>query len=294
MLLSSYAGGLFEIEPGRDNGWVLARRHRSGAEVPAGHYGPASYGPEGEIHTLLYSRGLVTLGPSGSTLSGIEQGLGSRHLANLLALRSGELWLSHLPSPVRSPTAPALELWDGRTVAHSLPLHSKELTTVGDWIELEEPGVVWAATRAGVVEIRGGGELLQRSTGSAVAIDRRGERVVAAGATILSWTKETQRFVPILFQAQHPRRRPNSYAPGPVLDVALDDNGGLFLLHRGGVVLYLDPEGVFTGVLDDEDGIPSSARKLLFHPGTASLLVGSTLEGLVELHLARPVDDEDP
>jgi hypothetical protein len=47
-----------------------------------------------------------------------------------------------------------------------------ELATVGDWVEMPERDAVWAATRAGVVEIARDGTRTTLYPGSATAIAR--------------------------------------------------------------------------------------------------------------------------
>lgn len=68
---------------------------------------------------------------------------------------------------------------------------------------------------------------------------------------------------------------------GQPLDLAIDRLGQWYVLFGGGLVALLDREGGFLGIMDPEDGIPPSARRLLSHPVTGDAFIGSATEGLV-------------
>jgi len=77
------------------------------------------------------------------------------------------------------------------------------------------------------------------------------------------------------------RWRKGQFYAGSPIDVVIDNTGSWYLLFNRGIVVLLDSEGGFLNVMDWEDGIPPSSRRLLLHPATGDLFVGSGREGLV-------------
>jgi hypothetical protein len=153
-------------------------------------------------------------------------------------------------------------------------------------VEVPERNAVFAATRAGVVEIRADGSFVRLSNDAVSSITRepRTGTIAAVGTSIQRW--ENQRFAPVLFSMNHPRWPAGQFQAGAPSDVAIDKSGVWYLLFNG-VVVLLDPQGRFSGLLDAEDGIPPTARRLLAHPETGDVLVGSAGEGLTVILSSR-------
>ena len=74
------------------------------------------------------------------------------------------------------------------------------------------------------------------------------------------------------------------------MDLAITSAGEWYVLFAGGRVVILDRQGQYRGLLDGQDGVPSSARRLLLDPASGDLLVGSMREGIavVRTRTAQP------
>jgi hypothetical protein len=281
VLLSSYAQGLFEIEPGRAGVWSVADSFRAGAELPGRLFGDAQYLAAGGVAVIVLSRGVVLVHEKRPVLLGPADGLHGNQLLRLLARRSGDLWIAFSPQPFGRGAGAALQvLRDGRVV-HTTEVAQRELATIGRWVEVPERNSVFAATRAGVVEIDSEGRFVRLSTNSASSITRepRTGLIAAVGTTIERWNGRG--FVPVLFDIHHPRSFGKPVYLGAPSDIAIDRSGTWYVLFPEGVVALLDSRGRPIGVLDREDGIPPTAARLLADPRTGQVVVGSQGEGVV-------------
>jgi hypothetical protein len=326
VLLSSYRGGLFELEQRRRGDWRLARRLRAGlgpavrspgfsplettppteagttnagtlapkrdAEIleaelnlPAGLLGEARYTPDGEILAIVHSQGLLRVPAQGQPiLLRTNDGLFSPHLQQLLVRRSGEVWVAHTPFPFGPyPGGAVQRIRDGR-ITRTVPIAGRDLATISRWLEVPERGSVFAATRAGVAEFADDGtiNLLAGQSVAAIARGPATNALGAAGTSILRW--DGNRFVPVLFQVDHPRWPPGRFVPGTPLDLAIGKTGRWLVLFSGGCIAVLDADGHCLGQLDTEDGVPATSQRLLAVPATDEVFVGST-EGLFRLKL---------
>jgi hypothetical protein len=283
VLFSSHRAGLAELVRRPDASWFLARRWLAGDEIPVGSYGPAVYEAGGGIAVILRSRGIVRIGEEGWALLSTDAGLAAPDLLNLLALRSGVL----LAAVGTSPFAPAgeadLQVIEGNRVSASYRFGERRGGAIGDLLEMADRGTVWAATAMGVFEVGrdGSPQRLSQYATTALAREPRTGAVGAVGSTVERW--EGERFVPVLFRIDHPRAVGGGYAPGHPVDLAIDSAGRWVLLYSNGAIVLLDASGNFLGVLDAEDGIPATSRRLLAVPAAREVLVGSGHEGTVSL-----------
>lgn len=300
VLWSSRSRGLVELTESGDGPhrrWALHRQLQAGRELPPGQYGPVAYGPADELLALIHGEGLLRIPPAPATprLLGPEQGLHSRLPLRLLVRDLGEIWVSYTPTPIR-PGSP-VQVLQGDRVVTEIPLRQNEMASIGKWLEIPWEGAglgpVLAATRAGVLALGGeedGGQVVRHSTATATAVawDPTTETLLAVGSSILRW--RDGRFQPLLFGIDHPRVEPGRFVPGTPRDLALDRRGRAYLLYPDGLVVLLDEEGGFLGILDREDGVPSTARRLLAHPATGDVWIGSAAEGPVIVPMPWPVE----
>lgn len=280
VLLSSYDQGLVELERDDSGQWHVVRSLRPAQELPDGLLGEAQFGPAGEVNAIMHSQGLLQIGDENTTLLGTDEGLRSPHLLRILTLESGDTWLAHTPMPFAAYGGPALEMLRHGSIVHTLEMADSSLATIGDWEEVPERGSIFAATRAGVVEIGTDGTWtrLSKNSVSTIARDAHSGALGVAGSAIERWDGE--RFVPVLFQVNHPRWTKGRFQPGSPIDLAIDRPGTWYLLFSNGILVQLDAQGRFAGIMDPEDGIPPTASRLLVHPASGDVLVGSN-EGLV-------------
>jgi hypothetical protein len=283
VLFSSHRAGLAELARRPGASWFLTRRWLAGDDIPGGSYGPAVYEAGGGIASILRSRGLVRIEKEGWTLLGTDAGLAAPDLLNLLALRSGALWVAVGASPFAPAGQADLQAIEGDRVTASYELGRARGGAIGDLLEMADRGTVWAATALGVLEVGrdGSPQRLSQYATTALARDPRTGAVGAVGSTIERW--ESGRFVPVLFRIDHPRAVAGGYAPGHPVGLAIDSAGRWVLLYSNGVIVLLDATGSFLGVLDAEDGIPPTSRRLLAVPAAREVLVGSGHEGTVSL-----------
>src|SRR5260370_11103875 len=152
--------------------------------------------------------------------------------------------------------------------------------TSGRWIEVSERNLVFAATPAGVVEIRGDGSVPSSSPTPAPSIAQGAGLgpVVAVGSTVERW--DGQRFVPVFYRVDHPRWQKGGYQSGSPIDTAIC-RSAWYILYKGGILVVLNAQGQFLNILDSEDGIPATAQRLLADHGTGEIFFRSTRESLV-------------
>jgi hypothetical protein len=286
VLVSSYREGLAELERTRDGRWHAVRRLRPGQELPEGLFGEAKYTSDGEIAVIVHSQGLLRMPVRGGfTLLRTNDGLYSGHLLQLLVRRSGEIWLAHTPFPFGPNAGGALQMLRGNQVTHTVLLPNRDLATISQWVEVTERGTIFAATRAGVAEFADDGtaSTLASDSVSAIARDSRTTALGVAGTTFLRW--DGAKFSPVLFQVNHPRWPAGRFNPGIALDLAIDSQGVWYVLFQGGHLALLDAQGNYLGLLDSEDGVPTTARRLVIVRRTGEIFIGST-EGLVVVERA--------
>ena len=281
VLLSSYSQGLAALEREKSGRWRAVENLRPEHELPGGLFGDAQYTSTGGVSVIIHSQGLLQLENKRMTLLGPADGLYSTHLLRLLALRSGEIWFSHTPMPFGKGAGAALQMVQNGKVIHTVEIPDRNLATIGRWIEVPERKSVFAATRAGVVEFHKDGTVtrLSRNSASSIARDPHTGLIGAVGTAVERWDGE--RFIPVLFRVDHPRWPRGRFYAGAPIDLAIDRDGTWYLLFREGILVLLDSEGNFVGLMDPEDGIPPTARRLLAHPATGDIFVGSSGEGPV-------------
>ena len=282
VLFSSYSSGLIEMQA---DGSSVLRLWRRGRELPDGLFGDAAYKADGFPWAIVLSQGLWHATRDGSQSIGVANGLSSSELLRLLVLKSGDVWVAHAPSPSNLGTPPAgVQVWDGKRFSADIPINDRQAATVGRWFEVPERNSVFAATGIGVVEITGGG--LRRLSGNATStIARAGDVIGAAGATVEKW--DGSRFTPVLFALRHPKWQISKVSAGAVVDMAIDNHGRWYLLFAEGVLAILDAAGQFEELLTVEDGVPPTARRVLAHPETGNVFVGSSTDGVVVIRWRR-------
>jgi hypothetical protein len=290
VLLSSYSSGLFQLERDRSDGWRVAESMKEGAELPAGIFGDSQYGPSNSIVAIMHSKGLLRIQNKQVTLLSTDAGIQDVNtLLRLLVRRSGEIWLASTPLPFGQSAGSNLQIIRDGRVLRTNKIPSREPATIARWVEVPERNSVFAATRAGVVEFNNTGAMTLLSTDSVSSITREPQTglIGVAGTTVQRW--DGKRFVPFLFRVDHPRARQGQLQAGVPIDIGIDRNGLWYLLYNGGILAVINSEGQSIKVLDPEDGIPSTARRLLVHSRSGDVIVGSANEGLaIVLSQERP------
>jgi len=284
VLLSSPTQGVFELAPLRAS-WQVRRTWRGGRELPAGVYGEACYAAGGVVVALL-GQGVLRLEETRASRLDAEPGWPARLPLTLLGRSRGGLWVAFAPLPFGTESSGGVLLWD-RKVVRTVALHDRALATIGRWIEVPERKSVFAATPGGVLEIGEDGKLERHSSApvASLARDPRGRAIVAVGSSVTRW--DGRRLVPVLFSLDMPGKRAPMRQGDPI-DVAIDGRGCWHLLYAQGLLAVLDRSGRPAAVLTTEDGIPSTARRLLAVASTDEVLVGSTTEGLRSVRDACP------
>ena len=281
VLLSSYSSGLFQLERDRSDGWRVAESLKAGAELPAGIFGDSQYGPSSSIVAILYSKGLLRIQNKQATLLSTAEGIQDVNmLLRLLVRRSGEIWLASTPLPFGQSAGSNLQIIRDSRTLRTNRIPSRELGTIARWVEVPERNSVFAATMAGVVEFDNLGGMTLLSTDSVSSITREPQTglIGTAGTTVQRW--DGKRFVPFLFRVDHPRARQGQFQAGVPIDIGIDRKGLWYLLYNGGILAVINSEGRSIKVLDPEDGIPPTARRLLVHARSGDIIIGSGNEGL--------------
>jgi hypothetical protein len=165
-------------------------------------------------------------------------------------------------------------------VARTVEIAGREAATVARRLEVPERDSVFAATRAGALEIRADGTWERRSVdaASSIARDPASGTIGVVGARVERW--DGARFQPVLFSLQHPRWARGKLGAGSPIDLAIDGRGTWHVLYPGGVIALLRPDAGAADILDPEDGIPPTAVRLLADPRTGEVFVGSDGEGV--------------
>jgi len=281
VLLSSHSSGLVQLARSQEGDWQPLAWLSPGRELPQGSFGEAQYTSAGGVVVILHSRGLLTIQEGQATLLGTDGGLHSPHLLRLLSRRSGDIWIAHTPTPFGPTAGGALQFIRDSRVVRTRRIADRRLATISRWVEVPERDAVFAATQAGVIELSAEGSPTRRSVYAASSIARNPATgtIGVVGATVERWTDD--RFRPVLFRLDHPRWPTGSFQAGSPIDLAIDAADTWYVLFPGGVLALLGPGGDLIGLLDSEDGIPGSARRLLAPGGTGNVFVGSLTEGLV-------------
>lgn len=287
VLLSSYSQGLIQIAKGEDEIWRPIEALRPGRELPEGLFGDAQYSPTSGKTAVVHSQGILRAEDTKAKILGRKDGLHSQHILRLLTLRSGETWVAFTPMPFGQGGGAALQLLRGDEILRTIDIQDRNLATISRWVEVPERASVFAATRIGVVEIDAEGTLTRLSKNGATSVSRNPTTgtMGAVGNTVEEW--DGQRFVPVLFRVDHPRSMKGQYYAGTPIDVAVDRRDFWYVLFNKGVLVILDSQGEFLGLMDGEDGIPSSARRMLLDPASGDLIIGSSREGLVVVPTAK-------
>lgn len=290
VLLSSYSSGLFQLERDRSDGWRVAESMKAGAELPAGIFGDSQYGPSNSIVAIMHSKGVLRIQNKQATLLSTDAGIQDVNtLLRLLVRRSGEIWLASTPLPFGQSAGSNLQIIRDSRMQRTNKISSREPATIARWVEVPERNSVFAATRAGVVEFNNTGAMTLLSTDSVSSITREPQTglIGVAGTSVQRW--DGKRFVPFLFRVDHPRARQGQAQAGMPIDIGIDRNGLWYLLYNGGILAVINSEGRSIKVLDPEDGIPATARRLLVHARSGDVIVGSANEGLaIVLSQERP------
>ncbi len=274
ILFASAQHGLLELLPDG-----VVRRHRVADPRASDVYLDGVYA-DGSIYGAVQGRGVVRFGAE--RIEVVDPPQGAVAPDRLLATGSGGLLAWTPATPVSGARLRRMRR-DGAFEA----IESVDLATVGGWIEMPERDSVWAATRAGVVEIARDGTRTTLYPGSVTAIARSGQHVGVVGTGVARWNGAS--FEPVLFSIHDPRRPAQHHMPGAPVDLAIDQEGRWFILARGGTVVVLDGDGSFLALLDARDGIPTSAARLLVDPGTGDIVVGTRREGPRRIRLSRGV-----
>lgn len=282
VLLSSYEGGLSLVEA--TAGKPRVERLRPGAELPQGLYG-AAVAFAGGVAAIVHGQGVAWRSGERVRLLEPAGGLAGPEVLHLLS-RASELWIAHRPAPFGANRGGAIQTWDGTGFEPVVPGDALP-GAVADWVVVPERDSVFAATRAGVIELRPDGrvERLSRSAVAALAREPGSGAIGAAGSTLERWDGE--RFRPVLFQLPHTGDAAGPRHAGAPLDLAIDRAGNWYLLFPHGFLVVLGEDGAARGALGPADGVPPSARALLVHPATGELWIGSAAEGVTVLGAGR-------
>lgn len=297
-LFRSPDAGLAVVAAGLSQAPRLHRNLAVGPPLPSGSYGDAAFGPEpGEILAVLTGRGLLRVdAQERQNLLTADQGLYRADLWRILRHpTTGLPWLAFQGVGDLPPATAALQPYAGKAGGPQGRFGSP--LPVGPW----PPGVQWdalivperdslfVAGPAGVHElgVDGASRRLTSRPAIALARDAGTGRIAAVGLAIERW--DGTRFHPVTSLVQHPRFPPRRFALRGALDVAMDAGGRWYVLHAGGEVTLRDPAGRILRVLDFEDGVPVTARALLFDGETGILAIGSATEGAVFLAPAKLV-----
>jgi hypothetical protein len=287
VLLSSYSGGVFELERAPGGRWRAGRAFRPGVEIPSGLFGDALYSGDGGLSVVMLSQGLLRTGQGQPILLGPESGLLSTHILRFLKRSTGEIWLAYLPMPVGRISGGAVQVLRDGGLRRTMEIADRRVGSIARWIEVPERDAVFAATAAGVVEMRSDGSLARLSTSPAATIARDAATgaVGAAGVSVERW--DGGKFVPFHYRLDAECRGAAQGPLGSPIDLTIDASGIWHLLFRGGILVTLSPKGECLGVMGPEDGVPRTAQRLLIHPSTRDLFVGSSHEGPVVLLVAE-------
>ncbi len=281
VLFSSYSAGLAELQKYDTEEWHFRALLQGGRQLRDGHFGDAQFTNDGGLAAVLYSSGLLLADDKETRVLGPAEGLYSTNLFRLLTLRSGQLWVAYTPLAFGRESQGAIQLLKGKEIAQTFKMPDRGSATIGRWIEVPERNCVFAATPAGVVEIRGDGTVATMSPNPASSIARSPVLglIGAVGSAIERW--DGQKFVPVFYQVEHARWPMGTYQPGSPTDIAIDSNGMWYVLYRGGVLVILNRQGRFFNLLDSEDGVPATAQRLMAIPGTGDVVIGTMGEGVV-------------
>lgn len=276
VLLSSAVEGLVELErvEGR---WRVARRWRAGHELPAGVYGDAQYAVDGSIVALLKGQGVLRLHEGRAERLDRASGWPALPPLRLLA-GAGGLWVAYAPQPGGDDARGGVLFAPAGKGPRFTPVSDRGLATIGRWIEVPERRSVFAATRAGVVELARDGTMKLRSNRPVSSIARSAGTgaIGAVGSAVERW--DGARFVPVLFQP------PGEARLGDPIDLAISPGGTWYLLYERGRIVVLGPDGEPRALLTPADGVPVTARRLLALPGEETILVGSAQEGAAQVN----------
>ena len=203
------------------------------------------------------------------------------------ARRDGDIWAVHLPLPFGADARSSLQMIHAGQIARTVEIAGREAATVSRWLEVPDRGSVFAATRAGALEIRADGTWESRSSdaASSIARDPASGTIGVVGARVERW--DGARFQPVLFSLRHPRWAGGRLGPGSPIDLAIDGSGTWHVLYPGGVLALLRPDAGAADILDPEDGVPPTAVRLLTEPRSGDVFVGSDGEGVAIVGRAR-------
>ena len=274
VLCVSYSHGMVELERA-SGGWRVARRWHPGRELPQGVFGEARYGIAGAIYLIWLDHGLLKV--TGDRASLIDTpGLHGHGPYRVLVRHGGELWIGYPPLPFGGASNATVQVLRDERVVRTIALEERESGTITRWLEVESMDAVVAATPAGLVALRSDGSRVRRSSDavSSIAQDRGTGSLGAAGTVIGRWRGE--RLEPVLFGLPAGR----SSLHGNPIDLAIDSSGRWYLLYDEGLIARLTPDGRLLDTLDVADGIPRTASRLLAHPPTGDVLIGSRDQGM--------------
>jgi hypothetical protein len=278
VLLSSYSTGLWELawpEPPAQPS--VARRWTSDTLGPVGQ---ARYGPGSAVYVNLYGKGLAKLPAAGSmSVVGASAGLVNNDLLALLVRPNGEVWVSGVPTPAGGAGFQVL-VGDRPQPIITPP---RGLETLRAWVDMPERGSLFGATPSGVVEVKRDGTVTLMS-----ALDRTGMVAICRGhdpgtaiavGTIVEVWNGTQFAAFEGIERQPPA--PGTTVSATPIDITVDAAGDWFILHGDAVLSVIDPTGRNLGQWDTRNGIPPSARRLLFIGGRRILIGGEMGSALV-------------
>ena len=154
---------------------------------------------------------------------------------------------------------------------------------LGAWVEVPTTGSVFAATRAGLVEITNTGDFVRHSGSSlsAIALDYRTGGLGVAGTQIGRWTPGAG-FVPWPIIGDPPP------VPGSPVDLAIDKKGQWWFLYPKGHIRLVSGSGDYLATASPEDGIPRTAMRIWAALNGDDVLVGSTADGMVAVAWRNP------
>ncbi|MCI0724619.1 MAG: hypothetical protein L0338_37490 [Acidobacteria bacterium] len=284
LLVGSATGGFAVLgEQGNRHGEII-RSFAVGREIPyQGLCGEAVFDPQRRaIFAVHLRQGLLRFDDNTVQLLTTRDGLKRTGIWHLLRHpKSGLLWLIYPPYPFRGPSGGGIQFYDGSSGGTFVPLPDQTVATIGDLLYVPERGTVFTAGAVGVLEFYENGRFERRSVNLVSGIDRnsRTGEIVVVGTAIERW--DGRRFQPVLFRVNHPRLPAGKFYLRPARDIAIDTRGDWHVLFPGGYLLTMDAQGNVKRLLDYEDGVPRSSRKLLYHAASSSLAVGTESEGMI-------------
>ena len=245
--------------------------------LPPGVYGPAVCAPGGDIHVVLRSQGIVTIGSAGRRWIDPTAARSRPHILGVTRDDDGSMWVATGSTPA-TPGSGGVRRYGGPRKQESFPLPDLQAEPTGSMLR-GPTGAWWVATRAGIVETQPKAPRMRLVSAQRVQTlfvnKARPGAVAVVGVTVERWTGK--RFEPVLFGIPTPEKGPPPVLGHPI-DVVIDNRGAWVILYSSGRIVLLDERGGSPRILDDLHA--PAARKLIHLSKTDEILLGTGAEGV--------------